>query len=187
MADSTPLPQVRLKIARRSNHPWIFQKMVEKPATRIPPGSIVDVTDRDGTWVGRGFYNGHSRISLRILTADANEAVDAAFLGRKLDRALALRREWLNLDAVTDSFRVAHAEADGLSGLVVDKFADIVVMEFFSAGMFRLREAIRDLLAERFPGAKFYWFAEDHVQKQESFDLRPMEPPAPAVIREHGL
>src|SRR5437762_12231873 len=174
MTDSPPLPQVRLKIVRRSNHPWIFQKMVEKPAVRIPPGSVVDVIDRDGQWVGRGLYNGHSRISLRILTADPNEAVDAAFVARKLDRALSLRREWLNLDAVTDSYRVVHAEADGLSGLVVDKFADIVVMEFFSAGMFRFRDTIRDQLAERFPGARFYWFAEDHVQKQESFDLRPM-------------
>src|SRR4030095_2999887 len=99
-------------------------------------GSVVDVVDRDGQWVGRGFYNGHSRISLRILTADANEAVDADFMSRKLDRALELRRDLLKLDAVTDSYRIAHAEADGLSGLVVDKFADIVVMEFFSAGMF---------------------------------------------------
>src|SRR5207237_9748297 len=97
------------------------------------------------------------------------------------------RREWLNRDAVTDSYRVVHAEADGLSGLVVDKFADIVVMEFFSAGMFRFRDAIRDQLAARFPAARFYWFAEEHVQKQESFDLRPMEPPAPTIIREHGL
>src|SRR5262249_48252563 len=131
MTDSIPIPKVRLKIARRSNHPWIFQKMVEKPAVRIPPGSVVDVVDRDGQWVGRGFYNGHSRISLRILTADANEAVDGEFIAKKLDRALALRRDWLKLDAVTDSYRVAHAEADGLSGLVVDKFADMVVIEFF--------------------------------------------------------
>jgi 23S rRNA (cytosine1962-C5)-methyltransferase len=57
------LPAVRLKIQRRSSHPWIFQKMVERPAERIPPGSVVDVLDRDGQWVGRGFYNGHSRIA----------------------------------------------------------------------------------------------------------------------------
>src|SRR5215471_3173231 len=70
------LPHVRLKIARRSPHPWIFQKMVEKPATRLRGGSVVDVLDRDGQWVGRGFYNGHSRISLRMLTTDPAEAVD---------------------------------------------------------------------------------------------------------------
>ena len=64
------LPQVRLKIERRSSHPWIFQKMVEKPDKRLPPGTVVDIIDRDGNWAGRGFWNGHSRISLRVLTND---------------------------------------------------------------------------------------------------------------------
>ena len=181
------LPTVRLKIARRSSHPWIFQKMVEKPATRIPPGSVVEIADNTGQWVGRGFYNGHSRIALRVLSADPNQPVDAAFFAQKLDRAISLRRDWLSLDAVTDSYRLVHAEADGLSGLVVDKFADTLVMEFFSAGIFRVRELIRDALLERFQGSRHYWFAEEHVQKQESFDLRPMEPPAAGLIREHGL
>ena len=48
------LPQVRLKIERRSSHPWIFQKMVDKPAQRLPAGSVVDILDRGGQWVGRG-------------------------------------------------------------------------------------------------------------------------------------
>src|SRR5438552_10077282 len=113
------LPVIKLKIARKSSHPWIFQKMVEKPATRIPPGSVVDIQDRDGQWVGRGFYNGHSRISLRVLSTDAGEPIDAAFFARRLDQALAFRRDWLQLDAVTDSYRIVHAEADGLSGLVI--------------------------------------------------------------------
>src|SRR6266566_2914068 len=94
------LPQVRLKIARRSSHPWIFQKMVEKPATRLPAGSVVDIIDRDGQWVGRGFYNGHSRIALRVLTADANEPIDAAFFTCRLEHCVGLRRDWLKLDAV---------------------------------------------------------------------------------------
>src|SRR5262245_52478415 len=76
---STALPTVRLKIERRSSHPWIFQKMVEKPAVRLPPGTVVDVLDRDGNWVGRGFHNGHSRIALRVLTTDPAEAIDDAF------------------------------------------------------------------------------------------------------------
>ena len=63
------LPLIQLKIERRSNHPWIFQKMVEKPEPHAQPGSVVDIVDRDGHWVGRGFYNGHSRIALRVLTA----------------------------------------------------------------------------------------------------------------------
>ncbi len=72
---NTTIPQVKLKIARRSSHPWIFQKMVEKPATRLPGGTVADIVDRDGTWVGRGFYNGHSRIALRVLTTDPGTGV----------------------------------------------------------------------------------------------------------------
>jgi 23S rRNA (cytosine1962-C5)-methyltransferase len=180
-------PQVRLKIERRSNHPWIFQKMVEKPEPKPRPGSIVEIIDRDGTWCGRGFYNGHSRIALRVLTADPDEALDADFFRRKIAAAIALRRELLNLDAVTDAYRLVHSEGDGLSGLVVDRFAGTLVVEFFSAGMFRLRELIREVLLEQFPDSQYYWFADEHVGKQESFDCHPPAPPEPGMISEHGL
>ncbi len=182
-----PLATVRLKIDRRSGHPWIFQKMVEKPAGRVPNGSVVDVEDRSSTWCGRGFYNGHSRISLRILTNDRNEPVDAAFFEKRIGDALALRKDLLKLDSVTDAYRVVHSEADGLSGLVVDRFGSTVVVEYFAAGMFRFRETIHTALAKHFPGAAFYWFAEEHVQKQESFDCRAPEPPPAGIISEHGL
>src|SRR5437764_3946523 len=181
------LPQVRLKIARRSSHPWIFQKMVEKPTDRLPPGSIVEVLDREGAWVGRGFYNGHSRITLRILTTNAAEQIDEAFFVRTLGRAIELRRQWLKLDAVSDAYRVVPSEGDGLSGLVVDRFGGVLVLEFFSAGMYRFRDAVRDALSAHYPGSRFYWFAEEHVQKQESFDCREPEPPPPEVITEHGV
>jgi 23S rRNA (cytosine1962-C5)-methyltransferase len=185
MPDS--LPQVRLKIERRSSHPWIFQKMVEKPATKIPGGSVVDILDRAGQWVGRGFYNGHSRIALRLLTADASEAIDGAFFERRLARALELRRGWLKLDAVSDAYRLVHSEGDGLSGLVVDRFGATLVLEFFAFGMYRFRPVLQEILARHYPDCRFYWFAEEHVQKQESFDCRPPEPPGPSVISEHGV
>jgi 23S rRNA (cytosine1962-C5)-methyltransferase len=181
------LPQVRLKIVRRSSHPWIFQKMVEKPATRLPGGSVVDVIDRDGQWAGRGFYNGHSRIAVRVLTADPAEAIDEGFFTRRISRAVSLRRDWLGLDAVSDAYRLVHSEGDGLSGLVVDRFGSTLVLEFFAAGMYRFREVIRSILAQHYPDTQFYWFAEEHVQKQESFDCRPPEPPPPAVIIENGV
>jgi 23S rRNA (cytosine1962-C5)-methyltransferase len=184
---SEAFPAVRLKIQRRSSHPWIFQKMVEKPAVRIPPGSVVNVFDRAGGWVGRGFYNGHSRIALRILTADPAEAVDGDFLARRIGRAFQLRREILQLDGVTDAYRVVNSEGDGLSGLVIDRFADALVIEFFAAGMYRARDAIQSALEQLFSGSRVYWFAEEHVQKQESFDCRSPEPPPPVVISEHGV
>lgn len=181
------LPRVNLKIARKSIHPWIFQKMVEKPATRLAPGTLVSIYDRDSQYVGAGFYNGHSRITLRVLTTNPDEPVDAAFFSHRLDQAIKLRRQALNLDAVTDAYRIVHSEGDGLSGLVVDRFGSTLVLEFFAAGMFKLRSTIQEALLGHFPESKFYWFAEEHVQKQESFDCRPPEPPAPGVITEHGV
>src|SRR5208337_352413 len=59
--------------------------------------------------------------------------------------------------------------------------------EFFAAGMYRFRSVIQDVLARHFADCKVYWFAEEHVQKQESFDCRSPEPPPPVVIREHGV
>ncbi|HJZ58451.1 MAG TPA: class I SAM-dependent rRNA methyltransferase [Gemmataceae bacterium] len=181
------LPVVSLKIERRSSHPWIFQKMVEKPAGRIAPGSVVDIRDKNGQWVGRGFYNGHSRITLRVLTANPDETIDADFFARKIGAAVAFRREVLGLDALTDAYRLVHSEADDLSGLVIDRFGDALVIEYFAAGMFRQRNTIIDVLKTHFPDARFYWFAEEHVGKQESFDCPPPEPPPPGVITEHGL
>ena len=177
MNSAEALPVVRLKIERRSNHPWIFQKMVEKPVAKPRPGAIVDVVDNAGLWVARGFYNGHSRIAIRVLTEDPDEAVDAAFFARRIAAAVELRRGLLRLDEHTDAWRVVHSEGDGLSGLVVDRYGDLLVVEFFSAGAFRHREWIYAALREQFPGCRFYSFAEEHVQKQESFDFRSPEAP----------
>jgi len=187
MAMNEALPTVRLKNAWNSTHPWIFQRLVDKPAQRPKPGAIVDVLGVDGTWIGRGFYNGHSRIALRMLEGDPDVAVDAAWFARRIADAVSLRRDVLKLDEVSDAWRVVHSEGDGLSGLVVDRYGDLLVVEFFSAGMFRHREWVYDALKQQFPGCRFYSFAEEHVQKQESFDFRGTEPPAPAIITEYGV
>ena len=73
---------------------------------------------------------------------------------------------------------MVHCEGDGISGLVVDRYGDLLVVEFFSAGTFRHREWIYDALQAQFPGCRFYSFADEHVQKQESFDFRGTEPVA---------
>ena len=178
---------IRLKNAWKSSHPWIFQRLVDKPAQRPKPGEVVDVVGVDGEFIGRGFYNGHSRIAIRILETDPAVPIDAGWFSRKIADAVALRREVLRLDDVSDAWRVVHAEGDGLSGLVVDRYADLLVVEYFSAGMFRYREWIYEALREQFPGCRFHAFADEHVQKQESFDFRGTEPAAPAIITEHGV
>ena len=181
------LPVIRMRSPRRFLHPWIFQRLVEKPSHKIPNGSLVKVVDPDGTIVGRAFYNGHSRISLRMLTHDADRIVDADFIRERISKAVILRRDILNLGEQTNAWRLIHSEADSLSGLVVDRFDDLIVVEFFAFGMYRMRDFILECLREHFPTCRFYWFAEEHVQKQESFDCYPPEVPAPAVILENGL
>src|SRR5699024_11104574 len=167
--------------------PWIWSSQVRKPAPKLPPGSVVDIVDAKDRFVGRGFWNGHARIALRVLTTDPDTPVDADFIRARLARAVALRRDTLDLDAVSDAWRVVNSEGDNLSGLVVDRYADTLVVEYFAAGMWRLRDAIHAALREHFPGASIYAFAEQHVQKQESFDCHAGEPPAPVQVHEHGL
>jgi 23S rRNA (cytosine1962-C5)-methyltransferase len=182
-----PLPVVRLKNAWKSTHPWIFQRLVEKPAQRPKPGSVVDVVGVDDVWIGRGFYNGHSRIALRMLEGDLDVAVDEAWFSRRIADAVALRRELLKLDEVGNAWRVLHSEGDGISGLVVDRYDDLLVVGFFSAGAWRYREWIFNALREQFPGCRFHSFADEHVQKQESFDYKDTMGTQPALIHEYGI
>ncbi|HEY5613770.1 MAG TPA: RlmI/RlmK family 23S rRNA methyltransferase, partial [Lysobacter sp.] len=156
MTADLDMPTVFLKNAWKSTHPWIFQRLVEKPATRPRSGQIVNVVGVDGDFIGRGFYNGHSRIALRMLETDPNVAVDAGWFARKIAFAVSLRRDLLRLDEVSDAWRVVHSEGDGISGLVVDRYGDLLVLEFFSAGAFRHREWIQAALREQFPGCRFY-------------------------------
>jgi 23S rRNA (cytosine1962-C5)-methyltransferase len=183
----TDLPVIRLKSDRTPGHPWVWSAQINKPETRLPPGSVVDVVDAKNRFIGRGFWNGHARIALRLLTVDANESIDADWIAARIERAVTLRRELLKLDTVTDAWRVVHSEGDGLSGLIVDRYNDILVIEYFAAGMWKFRDAIHAALLRQFPGARLYWFAETHVQKQESFDCRAMDAPVPVEVHEHGL
>jgi len=183
------LPIVRMKTPKKFSHPWVFQKMVERATGESRPknGSVVDLVNPDGAWVGRGLYNGHSRIAVRILTENDHEDINEDFFIDRFRRALQLRKDILRLDAVTDAYRVVHSEADGLSGLVIDRFGDLIVIEYFSSGMYRLHKTIEAALRRFFPQAHFYFFAEEHVQKQESIDIRSPAKPEPVIIQEHGL
>jgi len=181
------LPTIRLKSDRAPGHPWVWSAQVHKPENRLPPGSVVEIQDAKGRFVGHGFWNGHARIALRLLSTDPTEAIDAEWIASRIHRAVQLRRELLQLDRVSDAWRVVHSEGDGLSGLIVDRYANTLVIEYFAAGMWKFREAIHAALLVHFPGAQLYWFAESHVQKQESFDCRSGDVPAAFEVHEHGL
>jgi 23S rRNA (cytosine1962-C5)-methyltransferase len=163
--------------------------MVERAQGDLKPknGSIVDLVDPDGSWVARGLYNGHSRISVRILTEDQSEEINEDFFAGRIERAYALRKHVLKLDAITDAYRLVHSEGDGLSGLVIDKYKDLIVIEYFSSGMYRNHKTICEVLKKLFAGCRIYWFAEEHVQKQESIDIRSPALPDPVIVTEHGL
>jgi 23S rRNA (cytosine1962-C5)-methyltransferase len=178
-----------MKTPKKFSHPWVFQKMVERGVgdSRPKNGSVVDLVDTDGSWIGRGLYNGHSRIAVRLLTENDLEDVNEDFFVDRFHRALQLRRDILKLDDVTNAYRLVHSEADGLSGLIIDRFGDMLVIEYFSSGMYRLHKVIESALRRFFPDAKIYFFAQEHVQKQESIDIRSPKIPDPVVIDEHGL
>ncbi len=183
----TDLLKVKLSRPYRMTHPWIFGRLVEKPTERIPPGTVVDVLQPDGAFLGRGFYNGHARIGVRLLTTDPKEVVDQAFFTRRIGQAIELRTRQLGLGDVTNAMRLIHSEGDSLSGLVVDLYDDVLAIEYFSAGMFRARTMIHAALKEFYPEAKLYWFAESRIQKQESFDCWDVEAPPPVTVHENGL
>jgi 23S rRNA (cytosine1962-C5)-methyltransferase len=119
-----------------TGHPWIFSnEVVMDAATKmLPSGEIVTVTRDDGRALGVGLFNPHSLIAIRLLTRDASRAIDESFLKRRLERALQLRNQMIG----APYYRLAHAEADGLPGCVIDRFGDVLVVEPNSAGMDRL-------------------------------------------------
>ena len=184
---TSDLPVVRLKNAWKSTHPWIFQRLVEKPLQKPKPGSLVQAYGVDGAFIGTGFYNGHSRIALRIVETNPDVVIDADWFSHKIAEAIRLRREVLKLDEVSNAWRVFHSEGDGISGLVIDRYDDLLVVGFFSAGAWRHRDLIFNVLREQFPGCRFHSFADEHVQKQESFDYRDTQGTEAAVITEYGI
>jgi 23S rRNA (cytosine1962-C5)-methyltransferase len=186
-----PLPRIRVKTVRKSLHPWIFEGMVNHPGRSILPGTLVEIEDRDGHFAGRGIYNPKSRIALRILTDDPNETLDADFFRRRIEEALRFRRETLKLDAVTDAYRIVHAEADGLSGLVIDRFGPVVVVQLHSAGYTRILDWITGALRALLPECRPIVRTVARVEAQEGVTMRECETPLadiPEIITTtHGL
>ncbi len=171
------LPVVRLKSERTFHHPLIFQKMVERPQERIVSGDLVEVVSVDGEFIGRGMLNMQAPMAIRLLTEKQDEIVDTHFIAERVATAVKLRHEVYGLDEVTDSYRVIHAEGDGLSGLIVDRFGDVLVVCFYAAGMFRMQHWIYNALLSQFPESQIFAFGDDNAQKQEGFDCPPGKPP----------
>ncbi|HKU42623.1 MAG TPA: class I SAM-dependent rRNA methyltransferase, partial [Polyangiales bacterium] len=124
-----------------AGHPWVYAQAVAGVEGAPLAGDLVDVHDPQGNWLGAGFFSPGSAIAVRIVSRTQGEAVDAGFFRERLARAQRFRASALALpDAETTGYRLVHSEGDGLSGLVVDRYADVAVVQFLSAGMKR-REA----------------------------------------------
>jgi 23S rRNA (cytosine1962-C5)-methyltransferase len=129
------LPTVLLKPGEadriRAGHPWIYHGSVLRLTQPAADGDLVQVKDHRQRFLGTGFYNSKSKISVRVLSPERVEA-DQAFFAARIQAALVVRRK--HLPAAT-SFRVVNAESDFLSGLIIDKYEDVLVVQISSLGM----------------------------------------------------
>ena len=146
--DPAGRPEVRLAPGahRRaeSGHPWIFSNEVamNAAAKALPAGTLVTLRRTDEHPVGVAMFNPHTLLAARLLDRDAARPIGRRFLVRRLERALRLRERLYD----KPYYRLVHAEADGLPGLVVDRFGEVLVVQANAAGIDRLQPLILDAL-----------------------------------------
>ncbi len=174
----------------RAGHPWVFRKALARAPKGLPPGAVVDVEEQ-GRFVARGYYDPHSAISVRILTREPAEAIDAAFWRRRVARAAAMRAE---LVRGTTGYRLVHGEADGLPGVVVDRYADFAVLKLYSAGLTPWRADIVEAVRAEAPGLRGVYGRDEIPHDEEDEEAAPLgrvlageEPPEQLGIEEHGM
>jgi 23S rRNA (cytosine1962-C5)-methyltransferase len=130
----------------QSGHLWIFSGALQQPPHWIEPGGLVDVKSSTGQFVARGYYNPHTNIAIRLLTHHIDQAIDVDFLRKRIRSAADLRKVF-DPDK-TNAYRLINSEGDGLPGLIVDRFAEILVAQLHTAGIERLRSQLIDALLE---------------------------------------
>ena len=185
-------PRILLKAKRArpffGMHPWVYAGAIEAVEGEPKDGDVVDLVSSVGNFVARGLYNSQSKIRVRLYTWNAEEALDADFFRRQLQRAIRLRRDILRLTGAT---RLVFSEADGLSGLVVDQFDRWLVVQFTSLALALRRELFADLLTELIQPAGIYLRTERGIGQLEGLELHdgPLRGEAPGVImiEENGL
>jgi 23S rRNA (cytosine1962-C5)-methyltransferase len=131
----------------RNRHPWVFSGAIRRVQEGAADGDLVRLADSHGQYLATGTLNRRSQIVLRLLSWDPKEPVDRGFWRRRLERAIAGRSALLR-DPTTTACRLVYAEADGLPGLVVDRYGEWLVMQCLTLGMARQRNEIVSLLTE---------------------------------------
>jgi 23S rRNA (cytosine1962-C5)-methyltransferase len=164
------LKQGREKSLRR-HHPWIFSGAVERVTGKPAPGETLEVKSAAGATLAQAAWSPQSQIRARVWSFAPREVIDAEFFRRRV-RAAAAMRGALGAAKHTNALRLVHGESDGLPGLVVDRYADVLVAQFLSAGVERWRDAILDALAEETHCEAIYERSDAEVRKLEGLQAR---------------
>jgi 23S rRNA (cytosine1962-C5)-methyltransferase len=169
-------------------HPWGFSnEIVMTPEIRtLPAGSVVAVESHAGDAIGLAHFNPHSLIALRLLDRDAGAGIDADWMAGRLATALGWRERLFDVPF----YRVVHAEADGLPGLIVDRYGDVVVIQANTAGMDRMGDAVVAAVRAVLAPAAIVLRNDSPVRKLEGLgeEVRLVEGslPDPALVSEGG-
>ena len=172
----------------RNRHPWVFSGAVARVDGDPSTGETVAVRADDHTFLGWAAFSPASQIRARVWSFDERQPVNRELLQRKLTQALSARRL---LDDVTDGVRLVHGESDGLPGLVVDRYADWLVVQFLSAGAEAWRDTLVDLLVEQTGIAQVFERSDVEVRQLEGLAPRAGvlrgDYAGKVVINEHGV
>ena len=173
----------------RRRHPWVFASAIANVKGKARHGDTVDVVSDDGDWLGRGAYSPDSQIRVRMWSFDKNEVIDNTFFLRKVDAALALRQKLFD-ETLTNSYRLIAAESDGLPGITVDRYDNVLVLQLLSAGAERHRNKLVWALNKRLPDMSIYERSDVDVRKKEGLEpvTGPVSgtPPETVTILENG-
>ncbi|MDX1541897.1 MAG: class I SAM-dependent rRNA methyltransferase [Geminicoccaceae bacterium] len=173
----------------RAGHPWAFSNEIrmDQAARDLAPGTPVRLTAEGGRPVALAHFNPHSLIAARVLTRNKDATIDAGFVDRRIERALRLRERLFQ----RPYYRLAHGEADGLPGLVIDRFDDVLVLQINTAGMAALEAGILESLTARFRPRAIVLRNDSPVRELEGLPLESRLAlgalDAPVVVEEHGL
>ena len=169
----------------RAGQHWIFDNELDWADDTCTDGCVVDVLDEQLQFVARGFFNSHSKITVRVLTHNPDEPIDRAFFRARIEQAWRVRQQL----GFSDSCRVVFGETDGLPGLTVDKFADCLSFQIVCLGLEAWKQDIIDILAELFHPLGIY--ERDDLPVREKEGLPQLtgcvygSVPDPIEIREH--
>ena len=171
-------------------HPWVFSGAIQRVDGEPEPGATVDVLSAGGEFLARAAWSPASQIRARVWSFDPAEQIDAEFLRGRIRAARRSREIW-KPERTTDAYRMIYAESDGLPGLIVDRYGDLLVLQSLTAGSELWKGTIADLLVEETGVEAIYERSEADVRELEG--LPPIsgrlrgEAPATLTIRENGL